>query len=787
MNLDETKRYIDKRLNRLGWAVNLDKPGYLMIHQFSRGHESRLSELYSKVVSIGSQQPKREITNDVVEAAIEELARLADMLEKSSKINRNNNPHERNNHQNDRLSIEQLAKELEMGAASSLKAEHVSTKADVTAKSRGNGSQEITLKTGSGLVLPKILVVDDSPTIRAVVNKALGNDFTIVQASDGEDAWRYLFANNDIELVVTDLMMPILDGYSLIGRIRSNKAPPYLSGIPIIVVTTLEDANAKLRALVCGANDFITKSTDAAELQARVLARHRLAKTLKETGKENSFDRKPNSNVSTPHINAFDSAGKSSPHAAKGVAGGGSFQAKNAAQANTLPNKANAAGKPGAVKPGVQHAASNARDTITADMQDRIAINRVSQLGTVSKKSVFRLNSTIAITLTATLMVILIFAGIKQLNLSQSRFAEKPDEVPVTKGLIDNTINADAQQQRLSEEASSPDQPKPGSSSTHPDNTQKAAADVESNKVVAAPKDESASIKSGEIKPSVKATPSPAEKAAPQAVTPGSLQKTKLPALAANADSSKTPMATEKPAKPKSSIEKSSKKEIASNASSTLPSSSIAVSPTSVTAAKPDTSSSVAQSPSKPTAPLGEQKPTGAVSSDSASASLPGEPQSGQQTGSDASSYTTVARSKVDLEAVTIAPITPTGQISQAELVSLLKKFVFVYEAGDINQFLSLFDQNVRTNDRSTKEGLREDYEGLFNTTDMRQMVLGNVNWELRDNKADGWGNFEVKVRKKGEQTIKAFNGSLTFHVVKNDGRLLIRHLYHGQRRAGGV
>lgn len=778
MNLDETKRYIDKRLNRLGWAVNLDKPGYLMIHQFSRGHEGRLSQLYTKVVSIGSQQPKRIITNDVVEAAIEELARLSDLMEQSSKKNRNNDQQDRNNHQNDRLSIEQLAKELEMGAALNLKVNHISTKADFTAKSRGNGSQEIALKTGTGLDLPKILVVDDSPTIRAVVNKALGNDFTIVQASDGEDAWHYLLANKDIELVVTDLMMPILDGYSLIERIRSNKAPAYLSGVPIIVVTTLEDANAKLRALVCGANDFITKSTDAMELHARVLARYRLAQTLKQAMKEDSFDRKPNLNVPPLSVNATDPAGKSASQSAKGAASGGNFHAKNAAQANTLPNRANAGGKPGAVKPGVQHATSNARATITADVQDRFGINRVNLPGTVAKKSYFRLNSTIAITLTATILVILIFAGVKQLNHSDSIVTAQKGEITPANDIDAKTLSGNSQQQRLPDKASSTDLPKPSSSTTHLENTQKAATSTESGKVIAAPKDQSFLIKSGESKLTVKAASSPAEKDAPQAVSSGSSQITKLPVLAANSDSgSKTVVS-----KP-------------SSLSTVLPAPSKAASQerklgpatSSVTATKPEIPPSVSQPSSNTTPSLSEQKTTGTETSGSASASLPGEPQSDQQTGSEAISNTTVARSKVDLEAVTIAPITPTGQISQAELVTLLKKFVFVYEAGDINQFLNLFDQNVRTNDRSTKEGLREDYESLFKTTDLRQMVLGNVNWELRDNKADGWGNFEVKVRNKGEQTIKAFNGSLTFHVVKVDGRLLIKHLYHGQRRVGGV
>jgi DNA-binding response OmpR family regulator len=712
-----------------------------MIHQFCRGHESRLSQLYSKVVSIGSQQPKREITNDVVEAAIEELARLADMLEKSSKKNRNNDQDDRNNRQNDRMSIEQLAKELETGAASSLKVDRNKTQVSVTAKSRGNGSQEITLKTGAGNDLPKILVVDDSPTIRAVVNKALGNDFSIVQASDGEDAWHYLLANNEIELVVTDLMMPILDGYSLIERIRSNNAPPYLAGIPIIVVTTLEDANAKLRALVCGANDFITKSTDAVELQARVLARYRLAKTLKETAKQKSYDRKSNTNVSTPSYSTSNSTSNSASLSAKGVTGSVKSQAKPAAQTNILQNKASAGGKPDATKPGAHHSSTIARDTATAGVQNRFAVNKANQLEAMAGVSKFRFNSTIAITLTATLLIILIFVGITQLNKSDpiNRIkTEQVGEITPTKDSGVNTINADSQQQRSSEQATSSDVSKSASSSSQPDVPPKTAASVVTGKDIAAPKAESMSTKPVEMMPSAKLKSSPADKAAPQAVSPGASQKTKLPDPAANSDSSKTIVATEKPAKSKSSIEKSSAVENASSTAST-------------------------------------------------SATLPGESQPTQQLGPGASTDTTVARSKVEPEAVTIAPAIPTGHISQAELVSLLKKFVFVYEAGDINQFLSLFDQNVRTNDRSTKEGLREDYEGLFNTTELRQMILGNVNWELRENKADGWGNFEVKVRKKGEQTIKAFNGSLTFHVVKNDGRLLIRHLYHGQRRAGGV
>lgn len=774
MNLDDTKKYIDKRLNRLGWAVNLDKPGYLMIHQFSRGHEGRLSQLYYKVVSIGSQQASREVTNDVVEAAIDELVRMSDMMDKTLQKNRNNNENKRNNHEQDRLSIEQLAKELEMGAAANLKIDNSKAMAGVTAKSRGNGAQEISVKPGSGTAMPTILVVDDSPTIRAVVNKALGINFTIVQASDGDDAWDYLLANNDIELVVTDLMMPNLDGYGLIERIRSNKAPSYLSGIPIIVVTTLEDTNAKLRALVCGANDFITKSTDTAELQARVLARYRLAQTLRETEKQKSYGRNPDLNAPMP-LGASVTARNSASPSAKGAANSVKTHLGALAQPNKQSNKVAAGGKPPIAKSGIEHSAAHAKVTPTAEAHDRYVIGKANQIAAMAAKPKSRFNSTIAITLTATLLVVLIILWITQFNRSDLNLAEHLGAVAQTIGPDAKTTNDESQRQLLSGQNSSSVLTNSTSSSIPPDISPKTAVGAVTDKEVTALKEQNQSTKPEEIKSSVKVTPPPADKTASQAVSTSTPQKTKLPDVAANSVPGNTIVSS---AKPSPSIEKSSSMKSTSSAAAT-PSNPIASSP------RPLRSKSEDLKPAKAISSDGP-KPAESSSAGDSPATLPKDPQSSQQDTSAAVTNPTVARSKVELAPVTIAPATSIGQISQTELAALLRRFIFVYEAGDINQFLNLFDQNVRTNDRSSKAGLREDYEGLFNTTDLRQMNIGNVTWELRDDKADGWGNFEVKTRKKGEAQAKAFTGSLTFHVVKNDGRLLIKQLYHGQRRAGG-
>jgi len=127
----------------------------------------------------------------------------------------------------------------------------------------------------------KILVVDDSVTIRAGLTRALVDELTIVEAVNGEDGWTALQEAEDIELVITDLDMPVLNGYDLIKRIR-NSDISRIANIPVIVVTGAEDLKAKYRAFVEGANDFISKNSDRVELMARVRAHQKLAQTIRE-------------------------------------------------------------------------------------------------------------------------------------------------------------------------------------------------------------------------------------------------------------------------------------------------------------------------------------------------------------------------------------------------------------------------------------------------------------------------------------------------------------------------
>lgn len=114
-----------------------------------------------------------------------------------------------------------------------------------------------------------ILIVDDSRTVRAGLSRVLSPKFSVIEAEDGEDGWRKLQSDGSIKLVITDIMMPHLDGYGLICRIRGAEQEQ-LQKLPIIVVTSAEDQISRERAHACGANNFIVKPAKPSDLIERV-------------------------------------------------------------------------------------------------------------------------------------------------------------------------------------------------------------------------------------------------------------------------------------------------------------------------------------------------------------------------------------------------------------------------------------------------------------------------------------------------------------------------------------
>ncbi len=127
----------------------------------------------------------------------------------------------------------------------------------------------------------RILVVDDEKRNRNLLQamlKSLGYESDV--ACDGVDALDK--ARQGFDMVLLDVMMPGIDGFETARRFRDDAG---FSDIPIIMVTALEDKDARLRAVQAGANDFISKPIDKAELEIRsaaLLKRKEIQDAVKE-------------------------------------------------------------------------------------------------------------------------------------------------------------------------------------------------------------------------------------------------------------------------------------------------------------------------------------------------------------------------------------------------------------------------------------------------------------------------------------------------------------------------
>jgi two-component system chemotaxis response regulator CheY len=107
----------------------------------------------------------------------------------------------------------------------------------------------------------KVLIVEDSPTMRQLISFALKRlrGISIVEASDGVDGLKKLSAEK-FDLIFTDINMPIMDGLKLVSLVRNDAG---YKVTPIVVITTEGAQEDRARALALGANDYITKPIQA--------------------------------------------------------------------------------------------------------------------------------------------------------------------------------------------------------------------------------------------------------------------------------------------------------------------------------------------------------------------------------------------------------------------------------------------------------------------------------------------------------------------------------------------
>ena len=120
---------------------------------------------------------------------------------------------------------------------------------------------------GEILLGKKVLVVDDDPNVGLLVSAVLKKyNYTVATLNHGDEVLPFLKENKP-DLILLDLRMPGIDGYSLCRRIRE---APDTRDIPVIILSGVAEVDARVNTIELGADDFITKPFDVRELRARI-------------------------------------------------------------------------------------------------------------------------------------------------------------------------------------------------------------------------------------------------------------------------------------------------------------------------------------------------------------------------------------------------------------------------------------------------------------------------------------------------------------------------------------
>ena len=129
---------------------------------------------------------------------------------------------------------------------------------------------------------PVIVLADDNADMREYVERLLRSQYRVVVAGNGEEALEQIRAHRP-DLVLTDVMMPVLDGFGLLNAVRSD---PAISSTPVIMLSARAGEEARVEGLQAGADDYLVKPFTARELLARVNSHLTIAKARHEAAEK---------------------------------------------------------------------------------------------------------------------------------------------------------------------------------------------------------------------------------------------------------------------------------------------------------------------------------------------------------------------------------------------------------------------------------------------------------------------------------------------------------------------
>ena len=136
--------------------------------------------------------------------------------------------------------------------------------------------------------MPKILIVEDDPAVRDVVEYALSREGMETEAvSSGEAATERLFSGSPLDLVILDVMLPDTDGVTLCRELRASDCS--LRDVPVVMLTARDDETSVVVGLEVGADDYVTKPFSPRQLVSRVRA-HLRRRGLNARGPEHRLE-----------------------------------------------------------------------------------------------------------------------------------------------------------------------------------------------------------------------------------------------------------------------------------------------------------------------------------------------------------------------------------------------------------------------------------------------------------------------------------------------------------------
>jgi len=111
-----------------------------------------------------------------------------------------------------------------------------------------------------------LIIADDEPTIRLLVSSILGKNYNMLTAADGQEVLD-IVSQNKPDLILMDIMMPTMDGYSACASLKKN---PRTADIPVVMLTGVGHELNKVLAEQMGADGYITKPFNSQDLREMV-------------------------------------------------------------------------------------------------------------------------------------------------------------------------------------------------------------------------------------------------------------------------------------------------------------------------------------------------------------------------------------------------------------------------------------------------------------------------------------------------------------------------------------